>query len=162
MPCNIYDLFTAPFSETLRKTDALVSNDLLDKIRHRIVLKQCIDLPKMLLRFFPHSKHFPRLMEYIFLLETWIACNQGVTRRGKGGPITRAPSHYGGAKSLRGAPESPNNITSTFFSTLYLLAKDLFRTWGRQTSFLLRAPSNLVPCIQRLENKQFATRATFS
>jgi len=30
--------------------------------------------------------------------------SRGVTRGGKGGTIPRAPNHYGGAKSLREAP----------------------------------------------------------
>ena len=30
-----------------------------------------------------------------------------------------------GAKSLRGAPKNPNNVTSTFFNTAHMLPKDL-------------------------------------
>jgi len=30
-----------------------------------------------------------------------------------------------GAKSLRGAPKSTNNVTNTFFDTVHLLPKDL-------------------------------------
>jgi len=37
-------------------------------------------------------------------------------------PITRAPSHYAGTKSLRG---TPNNVTSTFFNSIHLHPKDL-------------------------------------
>jgi len=51
--------------------------------------------------------------------------------------------HKGGTIP-RGAPKSPNSVTSTFFNTVHLLQKDLIRTWGRQTFFLPRAPSNLV------------------
>jgi len=46
-------------------------------------------------------------------------------RRGKRDTIPRAPNHYGGADSLRGTPKSPNNVTSTFFNTVYLFPKDL-------------------------------------
>jgi len=60
-----------------------------------------------------------------------------------GGANSRTPSHYVDAKSLRGVPKSPNNVTNTIFSTVYLLLKDLFRTRGRQNCFLPRAPSNL-------------------
>jgi len=31
----------------------------------------------------------------------------------------------GGAEWLRGAPKSPNDVTSTFFNTVHLLPKDL-------------------------------------
>jgi len=47
-------------------------------------------------------------------------CNEG----GKGGTIFRAPIHYGGAELLLEAPESPNNVTSTFFNTVNLPSKD--------------------------------------
>jgi len=56
---------------------------------------------------------------------------QGRNEGGKRSAIPRAPSHYGGAKSLRGrrmaaeALENPNNVTSTFFNTIHLLPKDL-------------------------------------
>jgi len=41
------------------------------------------------------------------------------------------------------APKNPNNVASTLFHTVHLLPKDLkIRTWGRQTCFLPRAPSN--------------------
>jgi len=42
-----------------------------------------------------------------------------------GGTISQAPDHYGGAKCLPGATKNPNNFTSTFFSTVHLLPKDL-------------------------------------
>ena len=64
-----------------------------------------------------------------------IHSNQGRDEGGKGGATARAPSHYGGAKSLR---------ASSFFSTVHLLPKDFsFEHAGRQTCFLPRAPSNL-------------------
>jgi len=44
--------------------------------------------------------------------------------------------HYGGAEGLRGAPKSPKNVTGSFFTQV--------RTWGRQTCFFPRAPSNLI------------------
>jgi len=50
---------------------------------------------------------------------------QGRNEGGKRGKIPRAPNHCGGAKSLRGVPENPNNITTTFFNTVDLLPKDL-------------------------------------
>ena len=43
----------------------------------------------------------------------------------RGGAIPRAPSHYGGAKRLQGAPKSPNNVTSAFFNTVNLLPNNL-------------------------------------
>jgi len=44
---------------------------------------------------------------------------------GKGDVIPQAPSHNGGAKSLRVALKSPNNVTNTFFNAVHLLPKDL-------------------------------------
>jgi len=35
------------------------------------------------------------------------------------------PNHNSGAESLRGAPKSPNKVTSTFFNAVRLLPKDL-------------------------------------
>jgi len=73
---------------------------------------------------------------------------QGRNERGKGGTIPRAPNHYGGAESLRGAPKRPKNVTSTFFRTVHLLPKDLRSAHGGaklQTCLLSRAASNLVP-----------------
>ena len=52
-------------------------------------------------------------------------------KRGKGGSISPAPNHYGGTELLQGAPndrgslKSLNNVTSTFFNTVYLFPKDL-------------------------------------
>ena len=49
----------------------------------------------------------------------WLS-NQGSNEAGKGGAVPRAPSHYGGAKSLQGRPmaakaqKSPNNVTKYF------------------------------------------------
>ena len=48
-----------------------------------------------------------------------------VTTGRKRGTIPRAPNHYEGAEWLRGAPKSPNNVTSTFFNAVHLLRKDL-------------------------------------
>ena len=48
---------------------------------------------------------------------TW-RVDRGVTRGGKGGTTPRTPSHYGGDKSLRRAPKTPNNVTSTSFNTV--------------------------------------------
>ena len=56
---------------------------------------------------------------------------QGRNERGKGTQfqgrrITMvALNHCGGAEWLRGAPKSPNNVTSTFLNTVHLLPKDL-------------------------------------
>jgi len=50
---------------------------------------------------------------------------QGRNEGSKGGTIPRAPNRYWGAKSLRGAPKSLSNVTSTFINTVHLLPKDL-------------------------------------
>ena len=49
----------------------------------------------------------------------------GVTRGAERGAIPRVPNHYRGAKSQRRAPESRNNVATTFFNTVYLLPNDL-------------------------------------
>ena len=51
--------------------------------------------------------------------------NQGRNEGGEGGTIPHAPNPYRGAKSLRGAPKTPNNVTITFFKTVHLLPKDI-------------------------------------
>ena len=62
---------------------------------------------------------------------------RGRNEAGKGGAVSRAPSHYGGAKSLQERPmaakvqKSPNNVTNTFFNAKHLLPKDIsFEYWG--------------------------------
>ena len=41
--------------------------------------------------------------------------------RNKEGAIPRAPSHYGGAKSLQEGPRSPNNVTSSLLSSIHYI-----------------------------------------
>jgi len=53
-----------------------------------------------------------------------VLSNHSASRAYRGGTIPWAPNHYGGAKSLRGAPKCPNNVRSTFFNTVDLLPKD--------------------------------------
>ena len=48
--------------------------------------------------------------------KTDLTCNQGRYEVGDNSP---------GAESLRRAPKSPNNVTSTFFNTVNLLPKNL-------------------------------------
>jgi len=50
---------------------------------------------------------------------------QGLNEGGKRGTISRVPSHYGGAESLRGPVKSSSNVTSTLFNAIYLLPKYL-------------------------------------
>jgi len=69
---------------------------------------------------FPHIKHRSNMTEY-----------QRRNEGGKWGAIPRAP-------------KIPNNVTSTFFSSRFAFERPQVRTWGRQTCFLSRAPSNLV------------------
>ena len=75
----------------------------------------------------------------------------GVQRGGKGGVIPRAPSHYGGAKSLRGVPngcevaENSQQCHNYFFQYSTLASeRSQSRTLGGQTCFLSRPLSNLV------------------
>ena len=55
---------------------------------------------------------------------SWHYTVAGAQRGGQGGIIPRAPNHYGGRRMTVGAPKIPNNVTSTFFSTVGLLPKD--------------------------------------
>ena len=86
-------------------------------------------------------QHLPLGLSAKFLVGTFTdmrlgvlsTAGRGVTGRGNGGTIPRARNHYGGAKSLWGAPndseggalKNPKNVTSTFFITSHLLQKDL-------------------------------------
>jgi len=63
---------------------------------------------------------------------------RGVTRGGKGGEIPRAPNHYGSAK------KSLQYQKYFLQQQICFRKKPQVRTWGRQTCFLSRAPSNLV------------------
>ena len=85
------------------------------------------------------------------------ADSRGVTRGARGHYFRGAESLWGrritsgDAERLRGAPKSPNNVTSIqyiwfwkTFNTVHLLPKDLTFEHGRQTCFLPQAPSNLV------------------
>jgi len=82
----------------------------------------------------------------------WVVCHLprklGRTRGSKVGAIPLAPSHYGGAKLLRGAPKSPNDVTNTSFNTVHFLPKELrFEHWGaRLASCPGRHLTSLRPC----------------
>jgi len=80
---------------------------------------------------------------------------RGVTRGVKGGTVPRAPNHYGGAKSLRGALESLNKGTSTFFNTVHLLPKDLRFVHGnaKPASCPRRHLASLRYCIEPARSK---------
>jgi len=69
--------------------------------------------------------------------------NEGA--RGRNFP---APNHFGGAEIVQGrqmiarAPKIPNNVTRTFFNTVYSLPEDLqVQKRERQACILPRAPS---------------------
>ena len=67
--------------------------------------------------------------------------SRGVTRRGMGSTMPRAPNHWG-------APKSPNNVVSTYFDTAHSLPNGFRFENGRQTCFLSRALSNLAKPLQ--------------
>jgi len=79
---------------------------------------------------------------------------RGVTRGDKRGAIPRAPCHYGGAKSLWGAPNGSGacrkvpTISQVLSSIQYIcFRKTSVSNMGRQTCFLPRVPANsLRPC----------------
>jgi len=51
--------------------------------------------------------------------------SQGHNEGGKASIIPRVPNHYGEHRMTAGVPKGPNNATSTFFSTVHSLPKDL-------------------------------------
>ena len=73
-----------------------------------------------------------------------MAVSRGVTRGGKGGATPRAPSNYGGAKSVRGRLEVPTMSQALSSLQKSCFGKTSVSNMGRQTCFLPRAPSNLV------------------
>jgi len=87
----------------------------------------------------------------------WHMLVRGVTSGGMRGTIPPGPYHYGGAKWQRGrqmTAGSPNDCRSAEKSQQchkrflqygkFASERVQIRTWGRQTCFLPRAPSNLV------------------
>ena len=89
--------------------------------------------------FFWNSRCFNK--DFCGLCNIMISCSQ---RRNKGGKIPRAPNYFGGVEWLRGAPKSPNNVASTLLNNTFASERPQVGTWGRHTSFLPWAPSNLV------------------
>jgi len=67
-------------------------------------------------------------------------------RRNEGGQNSPGVESLWGCQITAGgwAPKSPNKVTSTFFNSTFASERPQVRTWGRQTCFLPRAPSNLV------------------
>ena len=65
-------------------------------------------------------------------------CSQGRKDGEEGGTIPRAPDHYGGAE------KSQQFHNYLLHSDIFASGRPQVRTWERQTSFLSRAPSNLV------------------
>jgi len=65
-----------------------------------------------------------------------------------------------GAESLRGAPKSPNNVTSTFFNAVRLLPKDLRFEHGdsKFDSYPRRLLTLLRPWVQRTRRKHQVQR----
>jgi len=78
------------------------------------------------------------------------------------GAIPRASNHYGRAESLQRSPKSPNNVTSTFFHSRFASDRPQVGTWGRQTCFLPRAPSNLVTSLDWVVSAQWRTEQNAS
>ena len=85
-------------------------------------------------------------------MNEWLS-DRGVTRGGKG-------ARFPGVVSLRGAPKSPNNVTSTSFKTEHLLPKDLrFEHGGTEpASCPGRHLTSLRPCCQSMLNSNARVR----
>ena len=65
-----------------------------------------------------------------------LVCSRGETRGERG-------HKYPGAELLRGAPRSPNNVTSTFFNAVDLPLKDI--SFEHEAPNLLLAPGAVLP-----------------
>jgi len=71
-------------------------------------------------------------------------CGRSVTSGGKGGTIPRVPSQYGAPNHCGGAEKSHKCYKYFLQCNEFAFERAQVRTWGRQTCFLPRAPSNLV------------------
>jgi len=95
----------------------------------------------------PGKPKLPNVLTYLVARsKTWLS-SQGRNEGDMGGTIPRAPNCYWSAKWLRGAPKSPNNVTTHKYFLQYsefASEKTQVRTSGCQTCFLSRAPFNLV------------------
>ena len=81
-------------------------------------------------------------------IATWPTTWQGYNEGDKQGTFPRVLNQYGGAKSLRGASKSPNNVTLYFLQYSILASKrPQVRICGRQTCFSPRALSNLITLV---------------
>jgi len=70
------------------------------------------------------------MFSHFTVAERWFPFLQGRNEGVKEGTIPRAPSHYGGAELLRGAPKSPNNAASTSFNSIFASKRPRFEHWG--------------------------------
>jgi len=76
---------------------------------------------------------------------------RGVTSGGQGGHNSPGAESIPGRRITAWEEKSPNNVTSTFLNTVHCFRKTSGSNIGAQTSFLPRAPSNLVtPLIECL------------
>jgi len=64
--------------------------------------------------------------------------------RGQGDAIPWAPNHYGGENYCGKRRKVPTMSQVLFQCSIFASERPQVRTWGRQTCFLPRAPSNLV------------------
>jgi len=69
---------------------------------------------------------------------------RGVTTGGKRGHNSPGAETLQGRRITAREEKSPNNVTSTLFNTVHYFRKTSGTNIGAQTSFLPRAPSNLV------------------
>jgi len=76
-------------------------------------------------------------------------CNEGE----QGGRNSPGAESLLGRRITAGALKSPNNVTSTFSG--FASERPQVRTWGRQTCFLSRAPSDLVTPLVVLHTSKF-------
>jgi len=81
-----------------------------------------------------------------------LACNQGRNDGGQGGTIPQRQITMEAPNDCGGGQKSPNNVTSTFFNTVYLLPKNLrFEHGGTKlVSCPGRHPTSLLPCTYQL------------
>jgi len=74
----------------------------------------------------------------------FLRSDRGVTRGGKGSTIPRAPNHCGGRQmTVTGTEKSQQCQMYILQYSKFASERSQVRTWGRQTCFWPRAPSNL-------------------
>ena len=118
-PSPLLALNVADMRFLVLKPPPSVSNFFASKWSISPVLSSTVDTTPMT---YAKRHRTPRSNQAKHFSNDMNRCGQ---ERNEGWKIPRATNHYGSTEWLRGAPKSPNNVTSTFFNTVHLLWKEL-------------------------------------